>query len=144
MPQILLVEDNKANQVVAVGILRKLGYDVDIVEDGGEAVASCLLHRYRAILMDVMMPRVDGYEATAQIRENDAALGFPRTVIIGCSARAMDGDREVALAAGMDEYLTKPLRTAELRRALDRWVGPPVALQAHGSPTTGPSSLGLR
>lgn len=144
MPQILLAEDNKANQVVAVGVLRKLGYDVDIVEDGAEAVAACLLHRYRAILMDVMMPRLDGYEATVQIRENEAALGFPRTAIIGCSARAMDGDREVALAAGMDEYLTKPLRTAELRRALDDWVGPPTDQQAPEPPTAGPRALGMR
>ena len=137
MPEILLVEDNKANQVVALGVLRKLGWEVDVVEDGAAAVEACLLNRYRAVVMDVMMPGLDGYEATAQIRDNERALGFPRIAIIGCSARAMEGDDEVALAAGMDDYLTKPLRTAALERALDRWVGAPASQQAAGGPGSG-------
>ncbi len=128
MHRILLAEDNKINQIVAVGTLKKLGYEVDIVEGGAEAVAACLGTRYAAILMDVMMPGVDGYQATAQIRDNEAALGFAHVPVIGLSARAMQGDRDIAIAAGMNEYLTKPLRTQALQDALETWIGTPVVV----------------
>lgn len=124
MHRVLVAEDNKINQVVAAGTLKKLGYLVDIVDGGGEAVAACLDRVYLAVLMDVMMPEVDGYQATARIRENERALGTPNVPIIGLSARAMEGDREVALAAGFDDYLTKPLRANELQAALERWIEP--------------------
>jgi two-component system sensor histidine kinase/response regulator len=123
MKRVLLAEDNKINQVVAAGALQKLGYEVDIANNGAEAVAACLESSgiYVAVLMDVMMPEVDGYQATKAIRANEARLGLPRMAIIGLSARAMAGDREMALGAGMDDYLTKPLRTEFLRVALDSW-----------------------
>jgi len=124
--RILLAEDNKINQVVAVGALHKLGYLVDIADGGAEAVAAFSEHRYNAVLMDVMMPDMDGYEATSKIRENEAALGTSPVPVIGLSARAMAGDREIALAAGMDDYLTKPLRINELEQTLARWIQQPA------------------
>lgn len=122
MQRILLAEDNKINQVVAAGVLKKLGYEVDIVEDGSAAVAACADHEYGAILMDVMMPGVDGYQATRLIRDFERQLNQPQIPIIGLSARAMSGDREIALNAGMNDYLTKPLRTADLVAALETWI----------------------
>jgi len=120
--RVLLAEDNKINQVVAVGTLKKLGYVVDIVEDGGQAVAACAAEEYDAVLMDVMMPGVDGYQATGMIREHERANGLKPLPIIGLSARAMAGDREIALEAGMNDYLTKPLRTSALEEVLGRWI----------------------
>ncbi|CAN5769863.1 hypothetical protein BH10ACT1_BH10ACT1_31610 [soil metagenome] len=128
--RILVAEDNKINQVVAAGTLKKLGYVVDIVDGGSDAVSACLRTRFDAVLMDVMMPDMDGYQATALIRANELANGTPHVPVIGLSARAMDGDREIALAAGFNDYLTKPLRSAELQDALERWIGGPVLL--HG------------
>lgn len=122
MHRVLLAEDNKINQVVAAGALKKLGYEVDIVEDGAHAVQACAEVAYDAVLMDVMMPGVDGYQATALIREHERSLGLPPLPVIGLSARAMAGDREIALEAGMNDYLTKPLRTADLQDALERWI----------------------
>ena len=123
--RVLLAEDNKINQVVAAGALKKLGYVVDIVDGGGDAVAACLHARFDAVLMDVMMPDMDGYEATSRIRENEAALGTSPVPVIGLSARAMAGDREIALAAGMDDYLTKPFSAEQLIDVLTRCL-PPV------------------
>lgn len=122
MHRVLLAEDNKINQVVAAGTLQKLGYAVDIVEDGAAAVAACLAGDFDAILMDVMMPEMDGYEATTRIRAHEADLGLPEIPVIGLSARAMDGDREIALAAGFSDYLTKPLRAIDLEASLVRWI----------------------
>jgi len=124
--RVLVAEDNKINQVVAAGTLKKLGYVVDIVDGGSEAVAACLHTRFDAVLMDVMMPDMDGYQATANIRANELANGTSHVPVIGLSARAMDGDREIALAAGFTDYLTKPLRPALLQEALARWIGAPV------------------
>jgi two-component system sensor histidine kinase/response regulator len=124
--RVLLAEDNKINQVVAAGALKKLGYVVDIVDGGSDAVAACLHARFDAVLMDVMMPDMDGYEATSKIRENEVALGTSPVPVIGLSARAMAGDREIALAAGMDDYLTKPLRINELEQTLARWIPQPA------------------
>lgn len=122
MHRILLAEDNKINQVVAAGVLKKLGYEVDIVEDGAQAVAACAGTQYGAILMDVMMPGVDGYQATRMIRDAERRTHLRPIPIIGLSARAMTGDREIALDAGMNDYLTKPLRTPDLVAALGRWL----------------------
>ncbi len=126
MSRILLAEDNKINQVVAAGVLKKLGYEVDIVEDGSAAVAAHAQGQYGAILMDVMMPGVDGYQATKMIRDFERQLDQRQIPIIGLSARAMAGDRDIALNAGMNDYLTKPLRTADLVDALARWIAEPA------------------
>lgn len=129
MHRVLLAEDNKLNQIVAAGTLQKLGYDITIVDGGVDAVAACRSMSFDAILMDVMMPDMDGYQATAEIRALEAANGGPHTPVIGLSARAMDGDREIALAAGFNDYLTKPLREDDLKDALERWIGAPVVLR---------------
>jgi CheY-like chemotaxis protein len=128
MHRVLLAEDNKLNQVVAAGTLQKLGYTVEIVDGGTDAVEAVKRSDYDVVLMDVMMPDMDGYEATSQIRAHEATLGQQHVPIIGLSARAMDGDREIALAAGMDDYLTKPLREDLLKEALVRWVGAPLGV----------------
>lgn len=129
MHRVLLAEDNKLNQIVAAGTLQKLGYEVEIVEGGLAAVEACGASKFDAILMDVMMPDMDGYQATAEIRAAEAQRGDRHVPVIGLSARAMDGDREIALAAGFNDYLTKPLREDELKDALERWIGAPVVLR---------------
>lgn len=129
MHRVLLAEDNKLNQIVAAGTLQKLGYDVQIADGGVDAVAACRDNRFDAVLMDVMMPDMDGYQATAEIRALEAERGDQHVPVIGLSARAMDGDREIALAAGFNDYLTKPLRESELKDALERWIGAPVVLR---------------
>jgi len=129
MNRVLLVEDNKLNQVVAGSTLQKLGYEVEIVDGGTAAVEACRVSRYDAVLMDVMMPDMDGYQATAEIRANELATGTAHVPVIGLSARAMDGDREIAISAGFNDYLTKPLREDALQSALDRWIGAPVVLR---------------
>ena len=128
MHRVLLAEDNRLNQVVAAGTLRKFGYDVTIVDGGVDAVEACRDNDFDAVLMDVMMPDMDGYQATAEVRCRETTRGAPHTPIIGVSARAMDGDREIALAAGFNDYLTKPLREDALKNALERWVGAPMVL----------------
>ena len=128
MHRILLAEDYKLNQIVAAGTLRKLGYEVEIVDGGLPAVEACRNEEFAAVLMDVMMPDLDGYETTARIRAMETERGVAHTPIIGLSARAMEGDREIALAAGFNDYLTKPLRELDLKDALERWIGFPVLL----------------
>jgi len=122
MKRILLVEDNKMNQLVAVKTLQKLGYVVRVANDGSEALDNYSGGEFDAILMDCQMPGIDGFETTLRFRERKAATGAPPTPIIGLSARAMDTDRRDALAVGMDDYLTKPLRVDELRTVLGRWI----------------------
>jgi CheY-like chemotaxis protein len=122
MHRILLAEDNRINQVVAAGVLKKLGFEVDIVDDGAAAVTAFVAGDYDAVLMDVMMPGVDGYQATGLIRKHEGRHGLPPTPIIGLSARAMAGDREIAIGSGMSDYLTKPVRTAELEVVMGQWI----------------------
>ena len=126
--RVLIAEDNKINQIVAAGALKRLGHECDVVSDGAAAVASCSETTYDAVLMDVMMPGMDGYQATARIRQDERTMHRPHVPIIGLSARAMDGDREAALASGFNDYLTKPLRDMALQDALARWVGAPVLM----------------
>ena len=121
-----MAEDNTVNQQVAVEQFAKLGYSADTVANGLEAIEALQRIPYEIVFMDCMMPEMDGYEAAVQIRqlERQRAPGFePRQPvhIIAMTANAMQGDREKCLAAGMNDYVSKPVRTAELKRALEQW-----------------------
>jgi two-component system sensor histidine kinase/response regulator len=124
--RILLADDNEINQQVALGQLGKFGHTADVVGNGREVLEALQRTRYDVVLMDCMMPEMDGYQASGKIREfeQQRAPGFEhgqRVHIIAMTANAMQGDRDKCLAAGMDDYVSKPVQIAELRAAFERW-----------------------
>jgi PAS domain S-box-containing protein len=119
--RILLAEDNPINQKLAVILLQKAGYSVDAVETGAQAFGRIQVDHYSAILMDVQMPVMDGFEATRQIRAWEQSTGR-HIPIIAMTAHAMAGDRDRCIEAGMDDYVSKPLEPRVLFSALDRWT----------------------
>jgi len=118
--RVLLAEDNLVNQKVAVRMLAKLGVESDVVVTGLEALDALVGVSYDLVLMDCQMPEMDGYEASRRIRERER--GSRRIPIVAMTANAMVGDRDRCLDAGMDDYIPKPVRVEDLRRALSRWL----------------------
>src|SRR4029078_9653449 len=116
--RILLAEDNVVNQKLATRLLERMGYRIDVVSNGLEGGGSCARQRYDVVLMDIQMPELDGLEATRRIIASNSTGDRP--TIIAMTANAMDGDREMCLAAGMDDYVSKPIRVGELAEALTR------------------------
>jgi CheY-like chemotaxis protein/anti-sigma regulatory factor (Ser/Thr protein kinase) len=126
MPLVLVAEDNAVNQLLAVRLLERCGYRADVVSDGREALEALARTQYAAVLMDCQMPEMDGYETTAEIRRCER------------TGDSMSGDRERCLAAGMDDYVSKPIKPTQLSAALTRWISdpPPAAdpsLAGHAS-----------
>jgi len=126
--RILLAEDNAVNQVLAVRLLEKQGHTVTVAGDGRVALAALEKQAFDLVLMDVQMPVMDGFEATAGIRSQEKATGA-HIPIIAMTAHAMKGDRERCLAAGMDGYIAKPIQPKELYETLERFLSTPVVKQ---------------
>ena len=145
--RLLLVEDNPINQKLAVRLLKKFGYEVDVANNGREAIAKLGHYPYEAVLMDCQMPEMDGFEATREIRRRESERSgssyepckgketwvsqsaidnqqpqAPRVPIIALTANATTGDQERCLEAGMDDYLTKPLSPTKLKETLKKWL----------------------
>jgi len=120
--RILVVEDNPTNQLVAARILEKLGCRADVAGNGREALTALRRIPYDLVLMDCQMPEMDGFEAARRIRRGEAGAERARTPVIAMTARAMQGDREECIEAGMDDYLSKPIDTNALIAALHKWL----------------------
>jgi len=129
--RVLVVEDNFVNQQVALELLQSLGCMVTMASDGVEAIECLREHTYHVIFMDCQMPRMDGYEATGEIRKLEAPMNR-HTPIIAMTAHAMKGDRERCIAAGMDDYVSKPIDPETVLKVLQRWM-PAEAGQAVAS-----------
>ncbi|MFQ5749448.1 MAG: ATP-binding protein, partial [Planctomycetota bacterium] len=127
--RILVAEDNATNRRLVMAILEKLGCSPTLVQDGAEALALFQEGSFDLILMDVQMPVMDGFQATRAIREMEEVLGTPRTPIVALTAHALAGDRTRCLEAGMDDYLTKPVRKERLKAILNQWRGSAAAVR---------------
>ncbi|MBI2308300.1 MAG: response regulator [Rhodocyclales bacterium] len=140
--RVLLVEDNRLNQEVAINFLKRGGVCVELAENGREAIERLAAGHYDAVLMDCQMPVMDGYEATRKIR---AMPGLEALPVIAMTAHAMGGDRERSLAAGMSDHLTKPIDLRELYRTLSRWIhrGGEAVAAVTPAPAAGGSPLDL-
>ena len=133
--RILLAEDNPVNQQVAATMLRKRGHQVDVVDNGRDAVDAVAKHQYDIVLMDIQMPEMDGIEATAAIRATKKGKDLP---IVALTAHALSGDRERYLAAGMNGYLSKPFKPHELFAVAEGWAAGDGESVAHREPETKP------
>jgi CheY-like chemotaxis protein/HPt (histidine-containing phosphotransfer) domain-containing protein len=144
--RILLVEDNPVNREVAYGMLEAFNCLIDTAENGREAVAATAVTDYALVFMDCQMPEMDGLAATRLIREHEAQrvgdIGIRRVPIVALTAHAMQGDRDLCLAAGMDDYLTKPYTLSQLEHVLARWLPRGKAEPVEGCGVT-PSSPSL-
>jgi len=116
---VLLAEDNHVNQKLATRMLQKMGHSVTVVENGREALAAFMKNQFDVVLMDIQMPEMDGFEATAAIREREKSQDGIHVPILAMTAHAMAGDRERCLNAGMDDYVSKPIKVQELVEAME-------------------------
>jgi CheY-like chemotaxis protein len=137
--RVLLAEDNAVNQEVTSRILNTFGLRTDVVDNGRAAVERWRAGAYDLILMDCQMPGLDGYQAARLIREEEARRGPPgrRVPIVALTAHALDGDRELSLAAGMDDHLAKPFRLTQIGEVLARWLPAAPADHAAGDDAGG-------
>jgi CheY-like chemotaxis protein len=119
--RVLLAEDNVVNQKVALGLLERLGYQPDLAVDGAEALQRLEAHRYDLVLMDLQMPEMDGLEASREIRRRLPAANQPK--IVALTANAMHGDRDLCMAAGMDDYIPKPVKLVDIAEVIRRQFG---------------------
>ncbi len=140
--RVLLVEDNAVNQRLALRLLEKLECRADLAGNGREALEMVAKLPYDLVFMDCQMPEVDGYEATRLIRASDTPAA--RVPIVAMTANAMRGDREKCLAAGMDDYVSKPIKADDLGRMLERWAGRRRSADTGaGAPAAEPSAVGF-
>lgn len=131
--EILVVEDDRMSRLVTQAILEKLGFEVEVLGDGRGAADADATGKFAAIIMDCQMPHMDGFEATAEIRGRQAETRGSRTPIIGLSSRDMPGDDEVAIAKGMDAYITKPVSLRKMQAALGQALGEADGIGGWGS-----------
>ena len=131
--RVLVVEDNPVNQMVATGMLESLGCAAETADDGAAAIDLLEREAFDAILMDVQMPRMDGYSATRHIRTHERGTRIP---VIAMTAAAIEGERDRCLAAGMDDFLTKPVDVTALRAVLERWLPPMAEIPPQAVPRT--------
>jgi len=121
-PRILVADDNISNRQVAIAILEKLGCRSDGVANGKEALAMLQCIPYDLVLMDCQMPEMNGYEAAARIRDPRSGVSNSKVPVVALTAHAMDGDREKCLAAGMDDFVAKPVEPATLAAVIEKWL----------------------
>jgi CheY-like chemotaxis protein/HPt (histidine-containing phosphotransfer) domain-containing protein len=142
---VLVAEDNAINRLVIEGMLAARGISVDVASNGREALDLLARGAYVGVFMDCQMPELDGYGATAAIRAGEQRTGDAHLPVIAMTAHAMAGDRERCLAAGMDDYLSKPLRPDELDRVVAEWITPsaPAEAAAGGAPSESAAFEGL-
>jgi CheY-like chemotaxis protein len=145
--RVLLCDDNAINQKVASRLLQQMGYKADLAANGLEALAALDRQPYDLVFMDVMMPEMNGLEATASIRQRQKGGNRPQhyktsVIIVAMTANAMHGDREKCLAAGMDDYIAKPVRLEDVRKIIEKWAptatGPKQADQEQAAPASAP------
>ena len=139
--RVLVAEDNVINQKVAVRLLEKLGCRIDVAANGQEAVTMLAQFAYDVVLMDCQMPEMDGFAATAAIRQRESSTGR-HVPIIAMTANAMQGDREDCLAAGMDDYVSKPVTFESLVSMLQKW-GPPQSDRPVGGSSADRQQVGF-
>ncbi|MEE9147227.1 MAG: response regulator, partial [Candidatus Tectomicrobia bacterium] len=132
--RVLVVEDDVVNQKIAMRLLEKLHCQVDVAANGCEALDAVAHMAYDCIFMDCQMPELDGFEVTKALRQREAQTGA-HVPIIALTANAMRGDSERCLEAGMDEYISKPVRSETLRAMLLKWVQPPAVSRPQAEST---------
>jgi len=139
-PRVLLAEDNAVNIALALAMLNTYGCDTEVVGNGAKAVEACAQREFDLVLMDCQMPEMDGFEATRRIRAREAASsGGLHIPVIALTANAMEGDRGRCIAAGMDDYLSKPFKRDQLYQMLARWLD-----QESARPGDPPASLSVQ